>query len=338
MNDRFRDRDAFRNTNLNIDRGEINNRWESHRGDWDNHWHDRHWYHNNWYHGHCHWGWHPGYMWDNYPVLTAFGVTTWAINRWNWASGYYPYYNPYATPTIVNQSSTYYDYSQPIQEVETYPETADDGTATPHEVSQETISVFDRATQEFKADQFETALNSVNEAIKQSPNDAAMHEFRALALFSLGRYDEAAATLYAVLGVGPGWDWTTMISLYSSSEVYTGQLRKLEAFVKNNPQSASARFVLAYHYITHGHEADAAKQLTEVVKLQPDDTLARDLLLGIDPDADIPKPEIVQPPKPTQKVNADALEGTWTARRSGGDRFTMALRDGGTFTWTYEGG
>ena len=41
------------------------------------------------------------------------------------------------------------------------------------------------------------------------PNDASLHEFRALVLFALGQYEQAAATLYAVLSNGPGWDWTT---------------------------------------------------------------------------------------------------------------------------------
>ncbi len=42
------------------------------------------------------------------------------------------------------------------------------------------------------------------------PNDAALHEFRALVLFALQRYDDAAAALYAVLTAGPGWDWATL--------------------------------------------------------------------------------------------------------------------------------
>ena len=334
LNNRFGDR-----TNININnRQEINNRWNNNRDRWGNRWNDRHWYHHHWHHGHCHWGWRPGYMWNRYPVLTAFGVTTWAINRWNWATGYSAYSNPYATTTVIDQSSTYYDYSQPIQEVESYPETAADGTTPAPDVPEEAVTTFDRALQEFKSDQFQTALTSVNEALKEMPNDAAVHEFRALVLFAIGRYDDAAAPLYAVLGVGPGWDWTTMISLYSASDVYTEQLRKLEAFTKSNPNDAAARFVLAYHYITQGHEDAAAKQLTEVVKLQPKDPLARDLLLGMDPDANIPTPKVVDPPKPTEKVTSEQIEGTWTAQRATGEKFTMALKDDGEFTWAYEGG
>jgi hypothetical protein len=36
-----------------------------------------------------------------------------------------------------------------------------------------------------------------------------MQEFRALAHFAQGRHKQAAAPLYAVLSVRPGWDWTS---------------------------------------------------------------------------------------------------------------------------------
>ncbi len=113
------------------------------------------------------------------------------------------------------------------------------------------------------------------------PNDPALHEFRALALFALGRYDEAAAALYAVLSVGPGWDWSTMISLYGNPDAYTQQLRALENNVTQNANSAANRFVLAYHYLTQGHMNEAADQLKAVVSLQPKDQLSAQLLQQI---------------------------------------------------------
>jgi hypothetical protein len=62
------------------------------------------------------------------------------------------------------------------------------------------------------------------------PKDAATHEFRSLTQFALGKYQEAAATIYAVLAVGPGWDWTTLSSMYPDIDTYTAQLRKLEEY------------------------------------------------------------------------------------------------------------
>ena len=43
-----------------------------------------------------------------------------------------------------------------------------------------------------------------------------------------------------------------LIGLYPNVNVYTAQLRALEAYCKANPQSATSRFVLAYHYLTEG--------------------------------------------------------------------------------------
>ena len=50
---------------------------------------------------------------------------------------------------------------------------------------------------------------------------ATLHEFLALVFFAQGKYDQAAAPLYAVLSVGPGWDWTTLSGMYPDVDTYT---------------------------------------------------------------------------------------------------------------------
>jgi hypothetical protein len=89
-------------------------------------------------------------------------------------------------------------------------------------------------------------LSLTDLALQPYPNDPVLHEFRALCLFALGRYDEAAAALYAVLTACPGWDWATLIGLYPDAGTYTRQLRALEAAIAGNKAVASKRFVLAY--------------------------------------------------------------------------------------------
>jgi len=130
----------------------------------------------------------------------------------------------------------------------------------------------------FKQNDYDTALNIVNNGVKQYPTDAVMHEFRALVLFARGDYQQAAATIHSVLAVGPGWNWTTLSGLYNDVSVYTTQLRALEATVKQRPDDAGARFLLAYHYITDGYADSAARQLQQVAKLIPTDRVASDLL------------------------------------------------------------
>src|SRR5947209_3176214 len=115
------------------------------------------------------------------------------------------------------------------------------------------------------------------------PTYTTLHEFLALVLFAQGNYEQAAAPLYAVLSVGPGWDWTTLSGMYPDVETYTRQLRNLEAYLKANSKSAQGRFVLAYQYLCEGHIDDAVDQLKQVVQLQPGDTLSAQLLAHFQP-------------------------------------------------------
>src|SRR5262249_49373317 len=126
----------------------------------------------------------------------------------------------------------------------------------------------------FKASEFARALILTDLALKPNANEPVLHEFRALSLFALGRYDESAAALYVVLTAGPGWDWATMIGLYPDTDTYTRQLRALEAAITVNRESASRRFVLAYHYLVQEHLEQARGEYENVLKLQPRDELS----------------------------------------------------------------
>ena len=224
----------------------------------------------------------------------ATGVTAWALGSsfYNW--GYASYANPYyaeaavAQPIVIEQTvaggepqtvtvpAYTYDYSQPIDTQSAPP---------PAEVADPAVAKFDSARAAFGTGDYAGALKLTDEALKVLPNDATLHEFRALVLFAVGKYDLAAGPLYAVLSVGPGWDWTTMAGLYPNIDVYTSQLRKLEAFVIANPTSTAGRFVLAYHYLTQGHIDAAVSQLKEVVALAPQDTLSAQLVKQFSPPA-----------------------------------------------------
>ena len=224
-------------------------------------------------------------------------MTAWALGSsfYNW--GYASYANPYyaaeavAQPIVIEQTvaggepqtvtvpAYTYDYSQPIDTQSAPP---------PEEVANPAVAKFDSARAAFGTGDYAGALQLTDEALKVLPNDATLHEFRALVLFAVGKYDLAAGPLYAVLSVGPGWDWTTMVGLYPNIDVYTSQLRKLEAFVSANPTSTAGRFVLAYHYLTQGHTEAAVSQLKQVVALAPQDTLSAQLVKQFSPPAAAP--------------------------------------------------
>jgi tetratricopeptide (TPR) repeat protein len=277
------------------------------------------------------------YLWDTYPAAMAFSATMWGINTVSYAFGVSDYYNPYCDgATYVTQQSDIVNYNQPVVGDPNYgpQDQPADANAQPDQLTQ----TFDAARTAFYNEQFDVALKLTDQALTVAPRDAAMNEFRSLCLFATGKYRDSSAVIHSVLAAGPGWDWTTMISLYSNSETYTAQLRQLESTIQSNPNGADVRFLLAYHYITGDHIEAAVKQLKAVVELQPNDKLAVDLVKMYDKSAPDPATQTAN------KTSTDELEkpaypmaklyGDWTADDKSG-KFMMHLGDNDEFTWKF---
>jgi tetratricopeptide (TPR) repeat protein len=202
-----------------------------------------------------------------------------------------PFYvvRPAATTTTVIEARAWRDYSQPLPTPTTNVDGDDDDeepSASPE--ADEAMARFDEARTAFAKEDFALALRYVDEAIDLLPSDAILHEFRALCLFAMGDYQEAAAGIYAVLAAGPGWNWETLASLYPNIETHTRQLRALEAHVRENPEDAAATFLLAYQYMTMGHIEAAVTMWERVSQLLPDDQLTAQLLEAFRPDVEDP--------------------------------------------------
>jgi len=238
------------------------------------------------------------------------------------------------------------NYSQPLSVVAAreIPE-EEEAALTSQEKSSEAIS---RARGEFDSSDFLAALKSTDEAISHAPGDSTLHEFRALCLFALGRYDDAAGVLNPVLASGPGWDWSTMSAFYPDGEVYTGQLRKLEGYVENSPESAGSHFLLGYHYMVAGFIDDAYGMFDRVAILKPADTVAvqlRNLAASSTSSEDDESTEtesLTALPEPESDVVVEVIdptdiEGAWESASADGKAITVALDPAGTFTWNYEG-
>lgn len=206
---------------------------------------------------------------------------------------------------------------------------------------------FDAAREAFKAGDYDKALVQIDQAIRELPNETVLHEFRGVTLFALTRYTDAASPLYAVLAVGPGWDWNTFIGLYPDVSIYTGQLRGLESYCRTNPNSAAARFVLAYLYMTQGSTSAAVQALKRVVALQPEDTISAQLIKRLDPSYSPPKAtapaQPAQPPVPggavsglsptSATVHEGRFEGAWSAKPSEDTSIALTFLEKGRFVW-----
>ena len=225
-------------------------------------------------------------------------------------------------------------YSEPVVSLPVEG-TADTANALPPGVSTEAIGKSDQARQAFMEGRYVEALKLTDEALAQMPRDAVLHEFRSLVLFALGRYHEAAAAIHAVLDVGPGWDWTTMSSLYPSVDEYTRQLRALEDARNKDQQAADLRFLLGYHYMTMGHVDNALTAFKRVLELQPKDAVSAALVATLSPrDPQSGQPAAAAAPKP---VPADGIVGNWAASGSSGE-YSMKLGKDGTFNWSFKRG
>lgn len=287
------------------------------RGNWG--------YGHNWYHGpwHGHWD-HP---WRRWPYGWFGAGAAWGLSfgtPWTW--GYWPYYNPYYVAPIIVGGGATIDYSQPIA---TY---ADYGAGADQTQADQDSQLLDQARGAFYQGDYSGALSLVDQAIAKEPGDLAAHEFRSLVCFAMKKYRDAASAAYAVLSVGPGWDWTTLSGFYPNVSVYTEQLRALEQYVASHPDAGDARFLLAYQYLCCGYTDAAAKQLKEAVRIDPKDRLSSQLLAALtstEP-AETPKPNA-----PAKPVDAASLVGDWKVQQPDGSTIALKLTGDSNYTWLY---
>lgn len=320
-------------SNNNINRNNFNNN-NFNRNNWNN----NHINHGDWYHGNWHGNWNhnwwnrPYGWWGGWGAGWGFGAGWAAASLVPWSWGYWGYSNPYATEPYVIDDTTV-DYGQPLASYSASSEPQDNQQGqTP---ADQAAASFEAARQQFASEDYKAALDSVNAAIALTPDDPVLHEFRALVQFATGNYKEAAAGIYAVLSTGPGWDWTTLASLYSNIDLFTRQLRALESYCKSHPDEADAAFLLAYEYMTMGSTDGAIAELKQVVKINPKDTLSAQLLASLTAPADAQAPQPQQPAAPATPVTAAQLAGDWKFARPDGATIELDLTGDSAYTWTY---
>jgi hypothetical protein len=352
------------NVNVNINN---NFRRNANWGYRPNYWGNRPWWNagscHNWHHGNWNYGWNrrwyghynwyrprpwPGYVVydnnNNFAEGVAWGLAAWGLGNLIYNTGYQSYQNPYPAPPVQSGSTTIINYSEPLTvSAGKMPPGDEKAEASAEEKSSAALEVSRAA---FKKGDYLAAMKSVDESIAAMPGDTAIHEYRALILFALGKYGEAAGVLNPVLASGPGWDWTTMTTLYASQNTYTDQLRRLEDFARAKPDDAAARFLLGYHYMVCGHLDRAYEQFDQAAKLQPRDLIAaqlRDLCKSSAPaeegDEETKEdPPVEQAAPPRDPVPADKLVGTWVSDRGEQGKVTLKLGEDGNFTWNFTKG
>ena len=326
--------------------------WSTNRSNWGyNPWWNRP-AHYPWYGGSWHCGWRrpPLYYpprWPGYYLrpsageVIAWGLVGWGLGNLIFDCGYSHYHNPYPVQPVVVSSGPAVTYSQPITVVaaETTPPGEEVATvqATKAELS------MNESLASFKKGEYLTALEGVNLAIAESPGDGAFHEYRALILFALAQYGEAAGVLHPLLVSSPGWDWSTMIQLYGNTEDYTAQLRKLEDYTKANSESAPSQFLLGYHYMVCTYLDQAETAFAKAAELMPADKVASQMaaLAGASTssgeEGTAGTEETTETPELQSITELDQILGSWESDNGENGVVTLSLTEAGTFTWTFKG-
>ncbi len=303
---------------------------------WSGSW-NRNYYRDNYYYERHHGYRPPGYV--SATTAIGWGLIGWSLGTLVYDTGYHSYHNPYPVRTQVSYRGSNFDYSQPITRVAV--NTAPEDEAAVEEINQRSESIIADSQDAFKQRNYLVALELADKAIAESPGDGALHEYRALVLFALGKYGDAAGVLNPVLASGPGWDWSTMIALYDSQQTYTDQLQKLEAYTEAQPDSADTHFLLGYHYMVCGHTDLATPQFDLAAELMPADSVSRQLgdltRSSADPGEDTQPaedPDASDTPE-AEPVPLEKLTGTWTSKRDDGSTVTLSFKDDGKFVWSY---
>ncbi len=311
--------------------------------------------HGDWYHGTWHGNWNvaANHVWSDHPGALIAGTALWGRYRIANRFGYYGgYLNPFVT--VGDDGDGIVSYADPLGDVSSDRDSSDAlgqpvGDETPDDAAllpgppAPGEAEFEAARNAFFSGDLDAALTQVNESLKSLPNDAAVHEFRSLVLFAQGKYRDASAGVYAVLAVGPGWDWTTLVGLYPSVSVYTDQLRALETWMKQNVQLPEGHFLLAYHYLTQGHNDAALRQFKQTLELTPNDAVVKQyiaMLAGTATPAGVtPSTTVTADAKtPAVVIAPEQILGEWKADGSRGEEYHLTLTADSLFQWTYARG
>lgn len=289
------------------------------------------------YHWHRPYGYRlPGYSSYSRRTHVPWGLVSWTLGSLIYDTGYGHYTNPYAhmaPPAVGPARSISYDRPLAVQSaalvVEEVPPMAEELSA----------AAFQRARDSFLAGDYPAALKSTDEAIAHTPDDPMLHEFRALSLFALGSYAEAAGVMHAILASGPGWSEETLLGFYASPETYLDQLARLEQYAAAS-DSGGAHFLLGYHQVVGGRLEQAAVAFARAAEIETEDSLAAELQrlvehsLVEEVETAVSSAPAIEAAPP---IPAERLAGVWQAVSAGGQPIMLALAPESRFTWTYGG-
>ncbi|MCE5269625.1 MAG: tetratricopeptide repeat protein [Planctomycetaceae bacterium] len=137
---------------------------------------------------------------------------------------------------------------------------------------------FSLALDAFQRKDYDTAFDWAvrsNRYMSQARTRALMAQI----LFAQGDFSGAAAEARAAAAMGPVMDWRTLYAQYGQGGPrFDRQFHALEEFLRKNPSSADAHFLLGYQQLILGQTEQAHAQLAIAAVMEPTNVVATNLL------------------------------------------------------------
>jgi hypothetical protein len=140
----------------------------------------------------------------------------------------------------------------------------------------------DPARRAFRRGDVRATLRLANAAARTCPDDVEVDQVRALALFALGRFDEAGRAIRPVLDAGAAWDDALLNRFYDAPDAHERQYQALRRAAQA-ATSADVHLLMAYHARALGHDDDRRAAVQKALQIRPDDPLIRDLWDDLNP-------------------------------------------------------
>ena len=169
------------------------------------------------------------------------------------------------------------------------------------------------AVDAFQRQSYSRAIKSLDALKLETDPHFPAELLRAQTLFALGKYEDADAALHRALEGLPETEWGLIVENYLDyyllPKPFEWQLRALEKFVGEHPDSAPAARLLGYQYGFLGFPAEAAEYLQRANTIQPGDRLATRLQQRFAGLANQQRAANGQPPLPGRPPKVPKPEG-----------------------------
>ncbi|MEO9593911.1 MULTISPECIES: tetratricopeptide repeat protein [Rhodopirellula] len=239
--------------------------------------------------GHEHYGighsFHPHIDVYASPYYSGFGYSS--VGSTHLHTPYYDYYTQtpssvvpsvIAPPSAVTStpSTTNYSAAKPAISLDSNDAVTRVGSAESRDNAYR-----GQAEEAFRNSNYGEAVRLANHALVESPNDGKLMLLYAQGLFAVGDYQGAAGAIHRAASLLNPEDWGYVVKNYGKyyqGNGFVDQMKRLESFLKSNPEAGYARFLRGYQFGYLGQTDVAIRDLNRALELESRDQLAAELV------------------------------------------------------------